>query len=63
MHALEFTIGCIVAVLTPKFPTIGPLLCVLQPVAPIITCPDRPVGVVPKYNIPVVCLSPIKISP
>jgi hypothetical protein len=50
-------------VLTPKFPTIGPLLSVLHPVAPITILPERPVGVVPINNPPVVCPSAITIPP
>ena len=45
-------------VFIPKFPTIGPLLSVLQPVAPITTLPERPDGVVPKNNTSPVCPPP-----
>ena len=63
LKSLVGVIESIDIVLIPKLPTIGPLLSVLHPVAPITTLPDLPLmaGVVPKYNVPVVCPSPITI--
>jgi len=47
----------------PDVICMGPLLSVLQPVAPNTTAPERPVSAVPKYKVPVVCAPPTLIDP